>query len=141
MDSPEELLASIASIVELVPDYEWRTVKVLATSDTVFASVLELAADSVAGGGPVALRFGLVVTVAAGRLTATELFDPDDEAAILARFEELRSAAESPVERMVAESRAASTRRTGRGCASFAIRPSRWSTTARREPASSTSTN
>ncbi len=96
----DAFLDALTNLTDLIPDFRWHVAKVFATSPTVGAFVLEVVADSVAGGGgPVANAFGQVVTIADGRLARIELFAPDDEAAILARFEELRAEATSPAHR------------------------------------------
>ncbi len=86
----EKMHALLKSFFELGPRSSSRVERILGLEDELAAVVLG-GRGTMRDGGEVELRFGQVTRAREGRLAVIELFDPEDEAGMLARFEELRS--------------------------------------------------
>ena len=105
IDGADAMIGALRASRDLIGDFEWRPAKVLATSETEIAWVVELSTSSMAGGGPALVTFGQVVTLVDGRIKTLELFRPEDEDAVIARFDELRAQVlDTPLDRLMAES-------------------------------------
>ncbi|HEX2087056.1 MAG TPA: nuclear transport factor 2 family protein, partial [Solirubrobacteraceae bacterium] len=100
----DQLIAAYRNAAELMSNVRWTRRRVLGMTDDVYASVLELRGDIRGGGGPGAQAYGNVVVRRGDRFVHSELFEADDEPALLARFDELAvEHAPTPAERMAAE--------------------------------------
>src|SRR4051794_17079971 len=81
---------------QLAPEAVCAYTRTLLADDHVFVGVLTGVGMS-PDGGRVTMIVGHVDTCRDGRMATVEMYEPEDEAAMLARFEELRASATSPV--------------------------------------------
>ncbi|HEV2815146.1 MAG TPA: nuclear transport factor 2 family protein, partial [Solirubrobacteraceae bacterium] len=84
----EQTIAAFDASHDLVRDVRWTRLRFLARSEHVAASILMLT-GRLGEGGPVEIAYGNVIFERDGVLAGSELFEPEDEDVILARYEEL----------------------------------------------------
>ena len=92
VDGPDDVVGSSANM-QTVPDVRLRLETIAADGDVV---ATRQAWSATSQGSVVEVRVGQVAVVRDGRILVSEQFEPDDEAAIRARFEELRPPRSSP---------------------------------------------
>jgi ketosteroid isomerase-like protein len=97
----------LRSAYETLPDLRMEVDEVLACDDRVIALRCSFCGHGVDGGGEAELAVGRVVLIEYGLWVRSEYYDYDDDAAMLARFEELSGAVtalgDRPPERHFAE--------------------------------------
>src|SRR5204863_5202905 len=97
MQSLGDILTTLRQAVELTPDIRVRT-EIIATDDESLVAYRQIFNAS-ADGAPLELAIVDVARLRNGKVCHIEAYEPDDEAAVLARFEELRG---SEAERVLA---------------------------------------
>jgi len=81
--------AIIRSAFDGSPDMRLEIDEVLACDEQVLAMRATWRGTTMEGGGELAIELGLVLAVAAGRMTRMEMYEPGDRQAMIARYEEL----------------------------------------------------
>ncbi len=81
--------AAVRSVFEASPDVRLDIDRVLACDDHVLAGRLTHRGTAAESGGQYELTFGIVIVVEGGRWQSSDIYDPDDDGAMLARYAEL----------------------------------------------------
>ena len=92
LHAPEGIVGMFQSWTEVAPDVDFRSSPSPAMTTTTPSSATAPTVTRLTGGGPMEFVVTAIVTFRDGIQLRAELFAADDEAAALARYEELRSA-------------------------------------------------
>jgi len=84
---PQAAVGTLRSAADAIPDLRSDTVRVLRAAADGSALIIRARGHDPVGGGAAEMVFGQVSIFRAGRLAHMELFDPADEAAMVACLE------------------------------------------------------
>ena len=85
----DAVVAMEAAVLAMALDARYEVTEVLACDDRVIAARILIRGHARDGGGAAELAFGVVDVIEDGLCRRVEIFNPDDDAAMLARFVEL----------------------------------------------------
>jgi class 3 adenylate cyclase/ketosteroid isomerase-like protein len=91
MTGVEPVIAVHVAAIELTPDMVTSVDAVLAVDDEAGVNVVRMRSLGHTAGGPAESVYGVITVTRDGLLARSEFFAPEDEAAMLARYDELRA--------------------------------------------------